>query len=56
MWKKEALVEIHNRNQMHISAWIVDENKQAKWLLTGFYVELNTCRRLDSWHLDGNLL
>lgn len=51
MWKEEGQAKIYSYSKNHISVWIEDCNINTKWMLTGFYVELDASKRRKQWEL-----
>ena len=49
-WKNELLVDVVSSSLNHIDA-IINKDSDAAWRFTGFYGELETHKRHESWEL-----
>ena len=56
-WKQEIRLDIQTYSHSHIDAWVDGGDGISWWHLTGFYGELDTSKRWESWqilkHLHG---
>lgn len=55
IWKDDISLEILNYSHSHINSKIQEVGSSCEWMLTGFYGQPETNRRLDSWALLGRL-
>ena len=56
-WKQKIRLDIQTYSHSHIDAWVDGGDGISWWHLTGFYGELDTSKRWESWqilkHLHG---
>ena len=49
-WRSSIDISVEGSDKNHIDA-IINKNKDTKWRFTGFYGELDTQKRIESWDL-----
>ena len=55
LWKESVVVDVHTFSPRHIDAVIMEDRGNKNWRFTGFYGNLETSKREESWVLLVNL-
>ena len=50
-WKSDIKIEVHKSSLSHIDAVVEGGDRFGPWHLTGFYGDLDTSLRINSWNL-----
>ena len=50
-WKSDIKIEVHKSSLSHIDAVVEASDRFGPWHLTGFYGDLDTSLRINSWNL-----